>query len=102
MAPPAKEPKTAHRSGLGRIAWALGLDMIDLRFALCPTKETAQLARSSVSRDHGEPDPLPRGRAVPSGRGGRAIVLTGPRRQAVTGGRRAELGDSSRHGSRRP
>jgi hypothetical protein len=60
----AEQPQALHRSGLGRLAWALWLDVIDMGLALAPAKQAAKATGSLVAGDHGETDPLPRCRPV--------------------------------------
>jgi hypothetical protein len=98
----AQQPQALHRSGLGRLAWALGIDVIDMGLALAPAEQAAKLAGSLVTGDHGETDPLPRCRPVPAGRRRQTVIVAGAGREPVTGGRRAELWDSFRHSATSP
>jgi hypothetical protein len=98
----AQEPQALHRRGLGRLAWALGIDVIDMGFTLAPAKQAAKATGSLVAGDHGETDPLPRCRPVAAGRRRQPVIVAGAGREPVTGGRRAELGDSFRHSATLP
>jgi hypothetical protein len=98
----AQEPQALHRRGLGRLAWALGIDVIDMGLALAPAKQAAKATGPLVAGDHGESDPLPCCRPVAALRRRQTVIVAGAGREAVTGGQRAELGDSSRHSTTLP
>jgi hypothetical protein len=98
----AQEPQTLHRRGLGRLAWALGIDVIDVPVAWSPAEQAAKATGSLVAGDHGETDPLPCRRPVAALRRRQPVIVAGAGREPVTGGRRAELGDSFRHSATLP
>jgi hypothetical protein len=56
----AQQPQALHGSGLGRLAWAFGIDVIDVPVAWSPAEQAAKATGSLVAGDHGESDPLPR------------------------------------------
>jgi len=60
----AQEPQALHRRSLGRLAWGLGTDVIDVPLAGSPAEQAAKLTGSLVAGDHGQTNPLPRCRPV--------------------------------------